>query len=330
MKNKTTFTRVISFTLAALLLVLAPLSGAQALFGKNAAPAAVPEGAPVCENMEVRAFGGVPYTGMLKAVDNEGEDVTFAIAAQPKKGTVVIADDGIGFVYTPTKNKTGADSFTYTATDASGNTSLPATVRITVERTTSGVSYADTADCSAATAAMDLAERDIFTGTKIGSDWFFEPQRAVSRGEFIAMTMAASGKKVDRVTMTGFCDDASIPTWCKSYASCAYSAGIINGVTTADGVAFDANAQVTLSEAAAVLDRLLEVTDVNLADYEACDSWSAQALANLESVSVLQTGSFAEVQRGLTRADAAGLLSAALTLREGKSAGRGLIGDLFA
>ena len=64
--------------------------------------------------------------------------------------------------------------------------------------------------------------------------------------------------------MTGFCDDASIPTWVKGYAVSALNAGVVSGVSTAEGVAFRANDAITLNEAAVVLNRLLRVTDVDL------------------------------------------------------------------
>lgn len=64
----------------------------------------------------MRVYRGIPYTGTLAAIDREGGEVSFAIAEQPSKGTVTL--DGETFVYTSAKNKTGADRFTYTATDA--------------------------------------------------------------------------------------------------------------------------------------------------------------------------------------------------------------------
>ena len=61
---------------------------------------------------------------------------------------------------------TGSDSFTYTATDSAGRVSQPATVSVTIEKAKSGVTYADTADSTAAVAAQDLAEAGIFTGAQ--------------------------------------------------------------------------------------------------------------------------------------------------------------------
>ena len=62
-----------------------------------------------------------------------------------------------------------------------------------------------------------------------------------------------------------------------------------------EGVAFRANDAITLNEAAVVLNRLLRVTDVDLSDYDVQDAdnaWCAQAVANLQSVSVIESGRF--------------------------------------
>lgn len=336
MKNgKERLTRAVPFVMAMLLITLLPLQSASALFGKSRQTPAAAEGAPIAQNMEIRVYRNVPYTGTFHAVDNEGEAVTFAIADAPKKGTAALTEDGLGFIYTPDKNKIGADSFTYTATDSSGSVSLPATVKLTIERTQSGVSYTDMDTHRAATAAVELAERGVFVGARVGEDYFFEPERVLSRGEFIAMAMAASGAKVAPAEVTGFCDDAEIPAWCRGYAVSALSRGVICGVETEQGVAFDAATAITLNEAAVVLDRLLAVTDVDLGSYDAAASesaWCAQAVANLQSVSILQAGRFTsdDMRRGVTRGEAAELLSAAMTLREGRGTDRGLIAQLFA
>ena len=335
MKNgKERLARAVPFVMAMLLILLTPLQSAAALFGKSQPAPAAAEGAPIAQNMEIRVYRNVPYTGTFHAVDKESEAVTFAIADAPKKGTVTLTEDGLGFVYTPNKNKIGADSFTYTAADSSGNVSLPATVKLTIERAQSGVYYADMDTHRASTAAVDLAEHGIFVGAKVGEDYFFEPEHVLSRGEFVAMAMAASGEKVVPANVTGFCDDADIPTWCKGYAVSALASGVVCGVETEQGVAFGASAPITLNEAAVVLNRLLAITDVDISSYDevaAESAWCAQAVANLQSVSILQTGRFThdDMRRGITRAEAAELLSAAMTLRSGRGADKGLIGQLF-
>lgn len=266
------------------------------------------------------------------ASDAEGEDLTFAVAEEPKKGAVTI--EGANFTYTPEDGVTGTDSFTYTATDSAGHVSQPATVTVTISKTKSGVTYADTEGIAAAAAAQYLAEKGIFTGAQIGDQYYFEPDRTVSRGEFLALVMETTGREVTPVTMTGFCDDEAIPTWAKAYAAAGVTDGIMEGNITVNGVAFQADKPITFNEAATVLNRVLSVMDVDLstwyAEREAVPSWAAQAVANMESVSVLAAGSFgsATMADAVTRADVAQMLCAAKTLLEGQEESGGLFGLL--
>ena len=163
---------------------------------------------------------------------------------------------------------------------------------------------------------------------KIGDQYYFEPdkhrlpQRVSGHG-----TGDRRADEPTAVTMTGFCDDAAIPTWAKAYAAAGVADGIVQGVSTAEGVAFQGEEPITFNEAATVLNRVLAVEDVDLAgwyaDREAVPSWAAQAVGNMEAVSVLSAGSFGSAAMGetVTRADAAQMLSAAGTLLEGEPAG---------
>jgi len=320
--------RAAAMALAAALLLA---GSASALFGKKQAETVPEEGAPVAREIEIRTYRGIPYQTQFLAADSEGDDMTFAVVDQPRKGTVTI--DGANFTYTPEEGVTGGDSFTYAATDSAGHVSQPATVTVTIEKTRSGVTYADTQNSAAATAAQHLAEAGIFTGAKIGDQYYFEPDKSVSRNEFLAMVMETAGRDVTGVTMTGFCDDESIPTWAKAYAAAGVADGIVQGRTTAEGVAFQGERPISFNEAATVLDRVLDLGDVELdvwyADREEVPSWAAQAVGNMEAVSVLSAGSFGSetMERAVTRADAAQMLSAAKTLLDGEEPG-GLFGWL--
>lgn len=293
---------------------------AEALFGAEKADAQPEEGAPVAQELSISTYRGIPYEAQLLGSDAEGDDLTFAVVDEPRKGTVEI--DGANFTYTPEENATGADRFTYAVTDSAGNVSQPATVSVTIEKTKSGVTYSDTSGSAAAAAAQDLAEQGIFVGTRIGDQYYFEPERTVSRSEFVAMALETAGRDVTAVTMTGFCDDAAIPTWAKAYAAAGVADGIVQGTSTAEGVAFRGDSPITFNEAATVLNRLLDVEDVDLAAWyagrETVPSWAAQAVGNLEAVNVLAAGSFGSdsLDTTVTRADAAQMLSAARTLLE--------------
>lgn len=330
--TRQTAPRALALLTALLLAALLPLRS-DALFGKGESAKDAPaQGAPIAQNMEIKAYRGVAYTGTLKAADNADGELAFRLLTLPAKGTLEFGEEGV-FVYTPDKNAAGGDSFTFAAVDGSGRASAPATVKIRIARVSSGVDYADTEGRDCATAAVDLAEHGVFVGARFGDDWFFEPERPVSRGEFVAMAMKAAGIAESEVTVTGFADDDAIPTWAKGSVAGALAAGVVRGSQTPEGVVFRAQNDVTVSEAAAVLNRVLKVTDVEPAELDADGSeWYAQAVANLSSVSIAPAGGFSgdSLSRSVTRGEAAQLLSAAMALREAREESQSVWGKIFA
>ena len=177
------------------------------------------------------------------------------------------------------------------AVDAVGNSSDPATVKIKIEKPNTKVTYADMDGDPAHKAAIRLAEEGIFVGECMGGAYFFQPDAAVTRGEFVAMAMNAAGMEaLEDVERTGFADDVSIPTWAKPYVSSALKAGLVQGSRSSDGqVVFQAEEPITAAEAAVLLDRALQVTDVSadtLAE-EGIPTWAAQSAANLATCGVL-------------------------------------------
>ena len=325
-------TRRIVALMALTALFLVTATPAAAIFG-GGGESAVPAGAPIPQNQDVETYQGVACQGTLTAVDNEGDAYTFAIVDQPNKGAVVIAEDGVTFVYTPEDGKSGKDSFTFTATDGEGNVSAPATVTIHIRKQKTEVTYSDMAGNAAHAAAIRLAEEGLFVGEQYAGSYFFDPEAPVSRSEFLAMAMDAAGMEVpEQVTLTGFQDDESIAAWAKSYASTAVREGIISGVSTEAGVCFNGDDAITLREAAAVMDRILNVADVELDDLVKAEAtWSTQAVANMVSVHVVSAGSFGTETESapVTRAEAAQILTAALQVLEEQEDSGGLLGWLW-
>lgn len=89
--------------------------------------------APVAATLEATTPFETPYSGTLSATDAEGDAVTFAIATQPTHGKVVLTDAKTGtFTYTPANGFSGADSFTFTASDEL-DSSAATTVKLTVQ-----------------------------------------------------------------------------------------------------------------------------------------------------------------------------------------------------
>ena len=276
--------------------------------------------APIARNMDLSTYRNVAITGYFDAVDGEGDTLTFQLTDTPARGSVELAEDGSArFVYTPYENKTGKDSFTYVAIDSAGNTSPEAKVTVQIDKPDTKVDYADLDGSPAHKAALRLAEEGIFVGEYRNGQYFFDPDQTVSRAEFLSLAMAAAGlEPMEDVTVTGFSDDAAIPTWAKGCVSSALSAGVIQGSRDDSGApVFGAEEAITQGEATVMLNNLLDVADVPLEVFasEGTEAhWASQAAANLAASGVLREEETNSAALGgtLTRADAAELLDGAL------------------
>ena len=279
-------------------------------------------GAPVARDLELTTYKNVAVTERFDGVDPEGDLLTYHVVKKPARGAVTIQEDGT-FVYTPYENKTGKDTFTYVAVDAVGNSSDPATVKVKIEKPDTKVTYADLDGHPAQKAAIRLAEEGIFVGECMNGSYFFQPDAPVTRSQFVTMVMDTVGMEaLEGVERTGFADDESIATWAKPYVSSALKSGLIQGSRDEDGqVVFRGEGTVTTAEAAVLLDRALQVTDVDAQTFAAADTpaWAAQSAANLSTCGVLETGE--DLSTVLTRGEAAQLLCASLELLDSRDTG---------
>ncbi len=251
-----------------------------------------------------------------------GSEYLTGLLAQLFPGAVFAVEEP-GYTRTPRVLANCGATVAYVAVDAVGNSSDPATVKIKIEKPNTKVTYADMDGDPAHKAAIRLAEEGIFVGECMGGAYFFQPDAAVTRGEFVAMAMNAAGMEaLEDVERTGFADDVSIPTWAKPYVSSALKAGLVQGSRSSDGqVVFQAEEPITAAEAAVLLDRALQVTDVSadtLAE-EGIPTWAAQSAANLATCGVLSLDG--GLSAPLTRGEAAELLCGALELQDSRDGG---------
>ena len=206
--------------------------------------------APIAENSAAETYRNMSATGSLKVSDPEGQPMTFAVTRQPRRGTVTIHEDGT-FTYTPKKNKVGVDSFTYTATDPAGNVSREATVTVTVLKPTDAPSYTDTASFT----AEWMKHTGIFTGETLGNQSCFQPEKPVTRGEFVTMLVNALDMPVEEtLTQTGYTDE--IPRWLQPYLAAAVRSGLTSGLESSE--TFGCYDPITAAEAAAMISNLTE------------------------------------------------------------------------
>ena len=206
---------------------------------KNEAPAAV--------DSRMETYRNLPNEGLLDVSDPEGDALTFTLTRAPRRGEVILRDDG-SFLYTPEKNKVGTDSFTFTVTDPSGNVSREATVTVKILKPTDEKQYTDTAGSDCRFEAEWLRCTGIFTGETVNGQFCFSPDEPVSRGQFLAMLMQVLQMPVDRSAReTGFVDES--PKWLRPYLAAALRSGIICGYPAEGGAAFRPEQTVTAAEA---------------------------------------------------------------------------------
>ncbi|MDR1131054.1 MAG: S-layer homology domain-containing protein [Oscillospiraceae bacterium] len=268
--------------------------------------------APIAENLEITTYRGVSAGGQLKAVDPDGDVLRFEVTTPPVKGALTLEENG-RFVYTPAEGKRGRDYFGFKAYDAAGNASGEGTVIIKIEKQKTKVTYSDMDGNGAYCAAAALAENGIFVGERIGGEYVFKPEAAVTRGEFLAMCLKLTDSDIlSGVMTTGFADDGEIPAYLKPYVSTALLSGIISGYT--DGVktaVFNGENAISYPEAAVMLNRALALTDVSAQRHDsAIPVWAAQACANLSACRISDYSG----EISLTRADCARLLYNAMKL----------------
>lgn len=95
-----------------------------------------PAPTPTASNGAVSTNENTAVSGTLSASESGGAALSFAIVTQPAHGSVTITNTATGaFTYTPTTGYSGSDSFTFNATDASGNVSNTATESVTIKAT---------------------------------------------------------------------------------------------------------------------------------------------------------------------------------------------------
>ena len=284
--------------------------------------AEVENAAPIAENLTLKTYKGVAVSSRFAAVDPEGDLVTFQIVDSPARGQITLDEnDPATFWYTPYEGKKGKDSFTYVATDSNGNTSKPATVKITIEKQKTAVTYSDLDGSTAHYAAIRLAEEGVYTGRKVGELYCFDPEETFSREEFLAIAMTVSNvTPLNNVSLTGFYDDKDISAWAKGYVSAALLQGTVQGSPNDVGqIVFNAGDAVTCAPATVIIDRLLAMGDVPSSasfSVEAAPAWAYQSAMNMEAVSVLPSS--ANLSHELTRAEAAEMLSAMLDVLENR------------
>ena len=261
--------------------------------------------APAAQDQAVETYKNLPITESLKVSDPEGETMTYTVLRQPRRGSVEVNSDGT-FTYTPKKNKVGVDSFVFTAKDPAGNASREATVTVTILKPTDAPQYTDTLGRDCRFAAEWMKNTGIFISEAISGNRCFQPDKDVSRGEFLSMLVSVLEMELDtEVSYTGAEED--VPQWLKPYLAAAMRSGLLSGLP--EVLTFHTEGSITGAEAAVMIQNALDlsrVTDASAAvstGEEIAPQWAVDAMQIL-----CDHGIRLDAEANLTRGDAAEII----------------------
>lgn len=243
--------------------------------------------APVAEDSAAETYKNIPGAGALRVRDPEEEELSYEIVRQPRRGTVVIEAGG-SFTYTPKKNKVGVDSFTYTAADPAGNVSREATVTVTILKPSDAARYTDTANMTCSFAAEWMKNTGIFVGETVGDTCCFQPEKPVTRGEFLTMLLKALEIPPEEELEVSVGD---IPRWLQPYAAAA----IRSGIPVPEGKGL--SEEIPRKEAADMVKNALNLEDIQTFAPAVLKETEEQALSP-EDDSPLTRGACAELLYG--------------------------------
>ncbi len=258
--------------------------------------------APTLEDLAIETYKNLPNEGVLKAADPEGEALQFTVVRGPRRGEVAINSDGT-FTYTPKKNKVGVDSFTVTATDPAGNVSREATVTVQILKPSDSRQYTDTAGLSCRFEAEWLKNTGLFTGESISGESCFGPDKAVSRGDFLAMLVKVLDIPVEEQDYSAVPTD--VPLWLRPYVGAAMRSGLLEGCPDTQTGGFEGDSPISQAEAAVMVQNALQLASVQTAQLETEDvpAWACAAVTALT-----ENGLSLMPLENLTRGEAAELL----------------------
>lgn len=245
-------------------------------------------------SLNVETYKDIDVSGVLAAVDPEGDEMIFEVVKYPENGTVVISDKKLGtYRYSPTTGFTGNDSFCYVVYDKYGNYSASAKVNLTVSAPGISTVYSDMQGNDLYTHAISMTESGLMNGIKVGDYYYFDADREVSRAEFLVTAMNAIGiKNVPDVESSGFFDDAKIPDEMKGYVALAYSKGYISGTKREGNIYFLPDEKIKLSEAAVIISNLIGYAEAQVepvfADADEIPAWSGKAIKSLYTLGILE------------------------------------------
>ncbi len=250
--------------------------------------------------------------GRMSATDKEGDSIEYMIVAYPKSGTLSVINEELGtYKYTPKASFTGYDSFVYVARDEWGNYSEPCEVSLKVVERMSDIVYRDMTDRTEYNAAVAMSAMGVMSGRQLGDDFYFRPDEAVSRAEFVAMALKSYGIRPDSTVGESYFDDNDeISPSLVGYVATAARLGVIDGEYEDGRLTFSPSKAISIYEAADIMSRLIGTTDGEDSAYSEMTGvpvWARSGVAAMVVLGVIDSDA-QDLTCAVTRADAAEFL----------------------
>jgi hypothetical protein len=262
-------------------------------------------------SMHIFTYRGLAAHGMLSAYEPDGDAMTYEVISYPSNGVLTLEDAATGaYIYEPQGDFVGTDSFGYVARDCYGNYSAGATVTVRVDVPGTQVRYEDMVEGRAYNAALALTEAGVMSGTQVGNQHYFYPEKNVTRAEFLVMAMNAVGiTDLPTCEATAFFDDGAIAPSMKGYVAAAYTMGIISGTGVGGELCFLPDEEITRAQAAVMVQNVLQAPLPETAAVfagPALPVWAQDSVLALDHAGLKLDCS--DHDRSLTRREAANLL----------------------
>ena len=262
----------------------------------------------------VFAQGEIAVFDRMKAKDPEGDAIEYMVVSYPKYGYIDYDKATGKYSYSALGGYVGSDKFAYVARDSYGNFSEPIYVNLEVSERMSEVVFRDMTGRSEYTAAVAMTAMGVMSGEQVGDDFYFNPDTAVTRAEFVGMAMKAFGIRQDSTVTTSYFDDNSdIPVSLVGYVATAQRMGIVNGTFVSGSLLFRPNDVITKYEAGKIMAEIMgasaEGESEVFADIESVPVWARPSVYAMCSLGIFDSGDGNIYgNAAVTRATAAGYL----------------------
>ncbi|MBQ3229710.1 MAG: cadherin-like domain-containing protein [Clostridia bacterium] len=256
---------------------------------------------PVAKNSGISTVEGISCNASLAITEPNGDDFTVNVITYPADGFISVNADG-SIVYSPNEGFFGTDKMVYTVTDRFGAVSERATLSIEVKENESGIYFADMQEDLNHIHAHRMCENNTMIYRKENGSYYFEPQKKVSRMEFLVMLMSVSGHDngITAVADSVASDDGGLSSGLKGYIAAAADKGLI----ALDNGKFLPEAEITLGEAV-----LMASNALSLPVAENSSEPMHSAVAAAVAAGLIETDNGAvDISAVLTKAETAVLL----------------------